>query len=103
MAKMNFYSRCILPRILDAVMRKECFCKLRHETLSTAHGDILEIGFGSGLNIPEYPATVRAITALDPSGGLFEIARANRRVSEMDIRFIQGSAEQMPFEQGSFD
>ena len=59
---MGFYSRVIFPRLCDWVMSDLRMAALRHETLAQVAGEILEIGFGTGLNLPHYPEPVRTIT-----------------------------------------
>src|SRR5262249_28289602 len=71
--------------------------------LAQASGDVLEIGFGTGLNLPHYPAQVRKVTAVDPSAGMHRLAR--RRVQEagvaVDLRVLGG--ERLPLGGGTFD
>jgi ubiquinone/menaquinone biosynthesis C-methylase UbiE len=75
----------------------------RHELLSQTNGEILEIGFGTGLNLPHYPEKVRKITVVDPNAGMHR--RSERRIKqsgiEVDHRLISG--EQLPFDNGTFD
>ena len=66
-------------------------------------GEVLEIGFGTGLNLPHYPEHVRRITTVDPNPGMGRLAR--RRIAESGIAVDQRalSGEALPFEDGSFD
>jgi ubiquinone/menaquinone biosynthesis C-methylase UbiE len=77
--------------------------RLRRDLLAGASGDILEIGFGTGLNLEHYPEHVRRITAIDPGEGMSRIAR--RRIAgnlrSVDLR-IQ-TAEALPFDDDTFD
>jgi ubiquinone/menaquinone biosynthesis C-methylase UbiE len=100
---VGFYSRVIFPRLCDWVMSDPRLAELRRETLADVAGEILEIGFGTGLNLPHYPDRVRRITALDPNPGMGRLAQ--KRVAEsaitVDQRAIGGEA--LPFEEGTFD
>ncbi len=71
---MGFYERYVFPHILDFAMR--AMNPLRAEVLAPAAGDVVEIGFGTGLNLRHYPASVRRVFAVDPMNAL------ERRVTE---------------------
>jgi SAM-dependent methyltransferase len=100
---MGLYSRVIFPRICDWVMSDLRMAALRRETLAEVAGEILEIGFGTGLNLPHYPEPVRRITTVDPNAGMGKLAR--RRVAESAIRVERHAlgGEELPFADGSFD
>jgi ubiquinone/menaquinone biosynthesis C-methylase UbiE len=100
---MGFYSRVIFPRLCDWTLDNPIVARHRQELLTAASGEILEIGFGSGLNLAQYPPHVRKITTVDPNTGMNR--RAQRRIAatgiEVDQRLLGG--EQLPFADGSFD
>ena len=100
---MGFYSRQIFPRLCDWVMSDPRMAALRKETLAEVGGEVLEVGFGTGLNLPHYPSGVRRITTVDPNTGMGKLAR--RRITEsgivVDQRVLGG--EQLPFGDGLFD
>lgn len=100
---MNFYERHILPKLLDRLMRNPEMTRLRSEFVPLARGDVLEIGIGSGLNLPFYGAAARSITGLDPSLELQAMARERARVTGRDVEFIGLSGEAIPAERASFD
>src|SRR4051812_27658624 len=77
---MAIYSRIIFPRLCDWVMHDSRMPKLRREALAEVSGEALEIGFGTGLNLPHYPEHVRRITTVDPNPGMSRIAQ--RRLPE---------------------
>jgi ubiquinone/menaquinone biosynthesis C-methylase UbiE len=100
---MGFYSRVIFPRICDLLLNTPLVREHRQKLLAPANGRILEIGFGTGLNLPHYPTTVRQITAVDPNPGMLNLAA--RRIAqtqiEVDRRIVSG--ERLPLESDSFD
>lgn len=100
---MGFYEANILPRLIDALMDKPRFEAERRKTLEEVRGDILEIGFGTGLNLAHYPDHVKRITAIDSNAAMS--ARAQRRIRdsgiEVDSRTLSG--EHLPFDDASFD
>jgi SAM-dependent methyltransferase len=100
---MGIYSRVVFPRLCDWMMSDPRMSALRHEALAEVGGEVLEIGFGTGLNLAHYPEHVRRITTVDPNPGMNR--RAQRRVARsgvaVDQRMIGG--EELPFEDGSFD
>lgn len=100
---MPFYSRVIFPRLCDFLLSRPFVAKHRRELLAHAFGDVLEIGFGTGLNLPHYSARVRKITTVDPNVGMHR--RAQKRVKQTGIEVDQRvlSGEQLPFEDNSFD
>ncbi len=62
---MGFYSRHVFPKLCDCLMGLPALAGLRKEILAGVGGDILEIGFGTGLNLAHYPEHVRGITTVD--------------------------------------
>jgi ubiquinone/menaquinone biosynthesis C-methylase UbiE len=84
-------------------MRAPDMARLRHEVLSEADGEILEIGFGTGLNLGHYPDHVRRITAIDPGVGMARIARQRIEQSHLDVELQIQTAEKLPFDAGRFD
>jgi ubiquinone/menaquinone biosynthesis C-methylase UbiE len=100
---VGFYSTYVFPCLCDLLLGQPFVGRQRRHLLASAHGDVLEIGFGTGLNLPHYPAGVRRITTIDPNPGMHRLAR--RRVErsgiEVDQRVLRG--EQLPFDEGRFD
>lgn len=100
---MGFYSRVIFPRFYDCIADKSFWAKYRQQQLANAEGEILEIGVGTGLNLPNYPPSVRKITTADPNPGMNK--RLQRRIDqtgiEVDKRII--GSESLPFDEATFD
>ena len=101
---MSLYSRYVLPRLIDLAMRQERVREQRAQLVPKAHGSVLEVGIGSGLNLPYYDTSrVRRLSAVDPSAELVAMARRNAQSRRMEIELIQQSAERLPFADASFD
>ena len=100
---MGIYSRLIFPRLCDWAMRNPRMADLRKEALSEVDGEILEIGFGTGLNLEHYPEHVRHLTAVDPGVGMTRIARRRIERSHIDVDLRVQTAEELPFQDGRFD
>jgi len=100
---MGLYARHIFPRLCDWSMRNPRIDRLRRETLTRVDGEILEIGFGTGLNLEHYPEHVRHLTAIDPGEGMARIARRRIERSQIDVDLQVQTAEELPFEDSSFD
>jgi SAM-dependent methyltransferase len=100
---VGFYSRVIFPRLCDWALNQPPVAEQRERLLRDANGQILEIGFGTGLNLPHYPQAVTKITALDPNQGMHR--QAQRRINESGIEVQQRIAggERLPFPDGTFD
>ncbi len=100
---MGLYSRFVFPWLCDFLLGRPFLGKYRRELLATVEGEVLEVGFGTGLNLPHYPPHVRKITAVDPNVGTRR--RARRRIQhsgvEVDERALE--CERLPFEAGTFD
>jgi ubiquinone/menaquinone biosynthesis C-methylase UbiE len=98
-----FYSEVIFPRICDFLMDRPFLVKHRQRLLATAHGDVLEVGFGTGLNLPHYPAQVRKITTVDPNAGMNRLAQQRIRRSKIEVDQRVLSGERLSFEDDRFD
>jgi ubiquinone/menaquinone biosynthesis C-methylase UbiE len=101
---MSLWSNSIFPRFLDWSARDNKELRdLRTRALAPARGRVLELGFGTGLNLPHYPPLVTEIVAVDPNPGMSRIA--HRRMQELGkvVEHHQISAESLPFDRGSFD
>ncbi len=100
---MGLYARWIFPRLMDWVMSGEVFQEERRRVLASAGGRVLEIGFGTGLNLPHYPSTVTALVALDPADLLPDRVSARCRLAPCPVEFVHQTAETLPFDAERFD
>jgi ubiquinone/menaquinone biosynthesis C-methylase UbiE len=88
---------------MDALMRNPRFDQLRNEALQAASGEVLEIGFGTGLNLPHYPLEITRLVALEPNRSMQRRARVRIREHELPVEYLNGSAEAIPYPGHSFD
>lgn len=81
---MGFYGRQVVPRAIDLAMRRRELTPIRARVASSLHGDVLEVGFGSGLNVPHYPPAVSRVRAVDPATVGRKLAA--KRVASSSVR-----------------
>ena len=99
---MSFYREYVLPRFIDLAMRNKDARRLREIWIPQARGDVLEVGIGSGLNLPFYSHEVQRVYGVDPSVELQQMAR--KRVGSVDVKFLSQSAEEpLPLANASID
>jgi ubiquinone/menaquinone biosynthesis C-methylase UbiE len=101
---MAFYAERILPWLMGASMEREHLAGQRREALAAARGEILEIGFGAGASLAAYPGggRVARLVGLEPSRGMTRRAAA-QPPAPFPVEIVHAGAEEMPFEDGSFD
>jgi ubiquinone/menaquinone biosynthesis C-methylase UbiE len=101
---VGFYAKYVLPRIIDVAMRNEETTRLRATWIPHARGEVLEVGIGSGLNLPFYSSDVRRVYGLDPSVELQQMARKRAMAEPIEVEFLSQSAEeQLPLASASID
>jgi ubiquinone/menaquinone biosynthesis C-methylase UbiE len=101
---MAFYAKYILPRLIDLAMRNKDATQVRAEWVPHARGEVLEVGIGSGLNLPFYSPEVRHVYGVDPSAELQQMARRRTTRSSLNVEFLSQSAEEsLPLSDGSMD
>lgn len=101
---MGFYDYYLLPRLVHFTCGLKPAMKQRAKVVPLAAGRVLEIGVGSGLNIPFYDATrVQHLWGLDPSAEMWAIAQKNAAEHHLDAEFIQAGAECIPLEDYAAD
>ena len=100
---MGFYRKLVLPRLLDLAMRDSRLAGYRQQTIAAARGLVLEIGVGSGLNMPLYGTAADRVCGIDPSPELLARARERIAAARVPASLIRASAEQLPFRDAAFD
>lgn len=101
---MSFYAERVLPHLINWACSTNPQKKQREKIVHLAKGDVLEIGFGTGLNLPYYDSdNVRKIWGLEPSAGMRRKAQPNVDESGLDIEFIDLPGEQIPLEADTVD
>src|SRR5262249_21609625 len=82
---VRFYSELIFPRLCELFLNRPYVAQHRHRLLASAEGEVLEIGFGTGLNLAHYPDQVRKITTVDPNAGMHRLAQRRVRQSRIAV------------------
>ena len=100
---MGFYQDKILPYVIHLAMRQRNLAAYRGRVVPAAEGRVLEIGIGSGLNLPFYSQKVEQVIGLDPSANLLSMARQAARPSLGPVELVEGSAEAIPLESRTVD
>jgi len=100
---MGFYAEHVVPYLVQLAMRQGTLVPYRERVISKAAGRVLEIGVGSGLNLPLYPAAVTAVVGIEPSAKLLSMAKAQTAPATRQIELLEASAEAIPLENESVD
>ena len=100
---MGLYERAVFNPAMDWVLSRAAVQAERARLLAAARGAVLEIGVGTGLNMPHYPPAVTAITAAAPAAVLDERAARRARDRGIAVELVNARAESLPFAAGSFD
>ncbi|MDE0037610.1 MAG: class I SAM-dependent methyltransferase [Gammaproteobacteria bacterium] len=101
---MGFYSDRILPHCIDKGCAAKPISRQREKVVPQAEGRILEVGMGSGLNIPFYAVEkVELVWGLEPSAGMREKARARVEAAPFELRMLDLPGEEIPLPDNSAD
>ena len=100
---MGVYAKYVFPHLMDWAMGSRRLQEQRREALMPLYGEVLEIGFGTGLNLPHYPSAATRIIALEPARLLPRKVSRRIAAAPMPVTIVQGSAEHLPFHDRRFD
>jgi SAM-dependent methyltransferase len=101
---MGLYDRFLLPRIVDFTCSRKPTMRQRAKVVPLAQGDVVEVGFGSGLNLPFYDsAKVRHVWAVEPSKAMWARARGRVPAVGFPVELLAASAEEIPLADRSAD
>jgi ubiquinone/menaquinone biosynthesis C-methylase UbiE len=101
---MGLYAKYVLPKVTHLVCSAKPIWQQREKVVPLAEGRVLEVGIGSGLNLPFYAAgKVQHLWGLDPSKELWALAGQTVAQAEFDVEFIEAAAEDIPLDDSSAD
>lgn len=100
---MGWYTQNVLPYLLRFAMQYKVLAHIRQRLIPEATGEVLEIGFGSGANLPFYSDNIRSVTAIDPSRELRALAEKTIHNFASPFDFVLGTAAEMPFASNRYD
>jgi ubiquinone/menaquinone biosynthesis C-methylase UbiE len=100
---MGFYERRVLPRILNTACGTKTVEPLRRRVCEGLAGGVVEIGFGSGLNVPFYPAAVTRVAAVEPSDLGWQLAGQRLKAAGVPVQRSGLDGQSLPFEDNSYD
>jgi ubiquinone/menaquinone biosynthesis C-methylase UbiE len=100
---LGIYARRILPPLIDYAMRRKRLLRLRESLVAGARGQVLEIGVGSGLNLPFYRRDLEGLCGVDPSPELLAMARTQAAWVHFPVSLAEGRAEELPLEDRAVD
>lgn len=100
---MGFYERQVLPRMLNRVCGVKAVEPLRRRVCAGLAGKVLEIGFGSGHNVPFYPAAVTEVSAVEPADLSWTLARSRLAAARIPVRRSGLDGQSLPFADDSHD
>ncbi|MGQ0617277.1 MAG: class I SAM-dependent methyltransferase [Acidimicrobiia bacterium] len=100
---MGFYGEQVLPRIVNMACGLKAARLLRSRVCEGLHGRVVEIGFGSGLNIPYYPAAVTTVAAIEPADTGWKLARPRLAVASVPVERSGLDGQSLPLADGSCD
>ena len=100
---MGLYGDHVLPRVVNVACGLKAAGPLRERVCEGLEGEVVEIGFGSGLNVPFYPAAVTKVSAVEPADVGWKLAAKRLRASSVSVERSGLDGQALPFADDSFD
>ena len=100
---VGIYADQIVPRVTDIVMARKDFTSIRARVVAALDGDVLEVGFGSGLNVPQYPPTIRRVRAVDPATLGRKLAADRVAASRVPVEYVGLDGQELPIDSDCVD
>jgi SAM-dependent methyltransferase len=100
---MGFYEDEVVPRLTELIMRRRELTPIRARVAASLDGDVLEVGFGSGLNVPHYPPAVTQVRAVDPATVGRRLAAKRVASSSVPVEYVGLDGQALSQESASID
>jgi ubiquinone/menaquinone biosynthesis C-methylase UbiE len=100
---MGVYGTHVLPRIINAACGMKAAVPLRQRVCDGLHGEVVDIGFGSGLNVPHYPSAVTGVAAIEPADVGWKLAQKRVAASDVPVRRAGLDGQKLPLPDASCD
>src|SRR5450755_1848074 len=100
---MGFYERRVLPRVLNVMCGTKAVEPLRRRVCAGLTGEVMEIGFGSGLNVPFYPQAVTGVAAIEPADLGWKLAGQRLMATNIPVQRSGLDGQSLPFADDSYD
>lgn len=100
---MGLWTAQVVPRIVDRTLDTPEVRAVRARVCAGLVGEVLELGFGSGPNLPHYPPAVSRATAVDPSDVAWRLAAPRLAAAPVPVRRSGRDGQRLPFADASFD
>lgn len=100
---MGFYAEQVLPRVINVACGLKTAVPLRQRVCEGLHGQVVELGFGSGLNVPHYPAAVTGVAAIEPAETGWKLARKRLEATDVPVERKGLDGQSLPLPDDSCD
>jgi ubiquinone/menaquinone biosynthesis C-methylase UbiE len=100
---MGWYADRVLPRLVDRVMNRRDLAEIRARVAAELDGEVLEVGFGSGLNLPHYPPSVTRVRAVDPATLGRRLAAGRVAASAVPVEYVGLDGQDLALDSASVD
>jgi len=100
---VGFYENQVVPRFTDLVMRRRELTPIRARVSASLAGEVLEVGFGSGLNVPHYPPAITRVRAVDPATLGRKLAAKRVASSTVPVEYVDLDGQALSLESDSID